>query len=339
MSHSFPSIRERGFTLIEGLVVVLVVGLLIALILPAVQSSREASRRAECGNRLRQIGLALNAHHAVHQAYPAAIVPNGRIAGKPAALAPVSAHALLLGHLEQVELSRQLETGLGRTGPPFPAAAHPKNRTARSTTLAVFLCPSDRGAAEAGAPGNSYRACNGPYPHEFEGAPGHGGGGAFPGFRATASAEFTDGLGATVGFSERSRGSGNPRSFDRKRDYWLTLLSNTMIHYSNDEILNICAFMTDQPSLFSWRPGSWWIEGNYPHTSYNHVAPPNWTGPDCSADGEGMAGGVMTARGNHPGGVNVLVMDGSVRFVTNSIALAVWRALATRAGGEPVELP
>ena len=104
-------------------------------------------------------------------------------------------------------------------------------------------------------------------------------------------------------------------------------------------MMAICDALRDEPGRFWPTAGASWSAGRYTDTLYNHVAPPNCSGPDCSVDnpfGEpgDIGGGAITARSNHPGGVNLLLMDGSVRFLKQGIALPTWRAPASRAGGD-----
>ena len=104
-------------------------------------------------------------------------------------------------------------------------------------------------------------------------------------------------------------------------------------------MMRICDALRDESGQFWPTAGASWSEGRYTDTLYNHVAPPDWSGPDCSVSNPfgnpgDIAGGAISARSNHPGGVNLLLMDGSVRFVKQGIALPAWRALASRAGGD-----
>lgn len=163
MSRSASATRRDcmacGFTVIELLVVVAVIGLLIGLILPAVNTSREAARRLACANNLKQVGLALAAHHASQGTFPSGILVNRKGAqGQPQAQNPLSAHAQLLPYLEQGPLFDGLNVAA------VPTGSNPSsNRTVYQTRLAVFACPAD--GIEL-VPGNSYRATVGPNPYD-----------------------------------------------------------------------------------------------------------------------------------------------------------------------------
>lgn len=338
MSQFRPESSRSAFTLIEVLVAISVIGLLMGLLIPAVISSREASRRVDCMSRLKQIGAALSAHESTHGAFPSAFLARGidKDGGPRPTNAPPAPHYQILPYLEQSALFNSVNT---RPGSDLDSVArHQANQTAFGTALAVFLCPSS--IAELG-PGNSYRACVGSLPYEFD-DPGRGGGGAFTGYRGLAPRDFEDGLSRTAGFSERTMGSGPKARPARDRDIWYSGLSALVSRPSADRVLAGCGAAASAPPEAWTRAGESWLQGGYPDTLYNHIAPPNWSGMDCSlgapvADPGSISGGAFTARSQHRGGVNVLLMDGSVQAVSSTIDLKVWRALGTRSGHETVQ--
>lgn len=329
---------RTGFTLIELLVAVAIIGILCSLILAGVSSSRAAARRARCLANVRQIGQALASHHASWNAFPPAFRAEGRSSGSGALFScptPASVLVELLPYLDSGVLYHSFNFG------PFRTRLYPSNRdivinnvTVRSTAVPVFLCPADSGYGNQ--PGVSYRACGGPNPTEFEGTPWPGGGGAFPGFTGTSAPAFTDGLSNTVGFAERLIGSGDGARFNTRRDVWLSELSAVDPGADADATRAVCASLRNRNPNSFLGCGRFWTDGCYRYTLYNHVDLPNPQGADCSSGGAEISGGSIATRSWHSGGVNVLLMDGSATFVKSSISLSVWRALATRAGGETV---
>lgn len=326
------TLGRRAFTLIELLVVILIIGLLLGLLISAAMSAREASRRAACANNLRQLGIGLGNHASARGQFPFAMAPDPPSApGQPYSTGPLSAHVQLLPYLEGASLynglNLALESGLAYTA---------QNTSVLSAKLESFLCPSDPTHL---APGCHYRVCCGPYPYEMEGF-FLGGGGAFPGLKAVKPSDIRDGLSQTIGMSERVTGSDSAR-FDRVRDFWFSGISQVRSPRSSDEMRNACAALTSTPADFWSHSGERWAVGRYADTMYNHVAGPNGASPDCSADlrfgvpGD-VSGGAVSARSHHTGGVQTVFLDGSVRFLKETVQLETWRALATRAGGDPI---
>lgn len=326
---------RSGFTLVEALVVVSIIGLLAALLVPAVISSRESSRNVECSNRLRQIGVAMASHESAHGFFPPGMRPSGVDAmGRRFANSPLSAHYQLLPYLEQTPLFNSINVRPGSIDAPVGVSS--ADATAAKTSLAVFLCPSDPSDLR---PGNSYRANFGAHPYEFEHAPGLGLG-SFTGFDTLKPADFADGLGSTAAFSERVMGSGRKDGQDRQRDIWFSGLANQIPRPTPDQVREKCGLPSHGPRETWSRAGEHWIVGRYADTMYNHVSNPNWDGMDCSVDipfGEpgDLAGGAVSARSNHHHFVNTLFMDGSVRRITSTVDLMIWRSMGTRAGREP----
>ncbi len=333
---------RSGFTLIESLVVVSIIGLLVALVLPAVQSAREAARRAQCVNNLKQIGIALHNYEASNRSFPL----NWRnpridpVRGLPHVIAghPYSALTRLLAHLDQqplfASINFSVETYPINYGDAFP---FPANQTAYQTTLAVFLCPSD-GASSPTTYGCNYRGNYGvgPFPATAPETYDSGNGFySFPGVLGPQS--FPDGLAHTVAYSERLRGTGEGSGLlAPARDFGNILVMYDCDMRSADYALR-CSQLAATRNFPSFRmAGFTWFYGDFECASYNHAQEPNGRIPDA-IDTSGTYAGIATARSLHPGGVNSLMADGSVRFVKESIARQVWRGLGTRNGDELVE--
>jgi prepilin-type N-terminal cleavage/methylation domain-containing protein/prepilin-type processing-associated H-X9-DG protein len=331
--------RRRGFTLIELLVVIAIIAVLIGLLLPAVQKVREAAARLKCQNNLKQIGVALHAYESANGALPP------RRAAYPLV---VSAHGRILPFIEQDNLGRNVDVSqvpLYNSNPAsFPLP--PGNYLASITVIKLYVCPSDpmngqNPSAFATQPsgavsttdlyaGANYVACIG----SGDGSADNTGtwwgqyktGDGLFGQTPVRFADVTDGLSNTAMFSESTMGGGAAdyaasTPTDAARQV-LTLPGSTVTSDAN------CA----GGGTWSSMRGAKWINGHYADVNYNHHLLPNDRRWDCSNASHNP--GQAAARSNHPGGVNVLLGDGSVRFVRNGIDPATWRALGTRAGGE-----
>lgn len=316
--------RPKAFTLIELLVVMSIMGLLIAMLLSAVMAAREAARRVACSDNLREIGLAMHNHDATHRRLPA-----GRGAPFPRVF---SALAHLLPYVEQESLRSMIDITAAPVTFDTPTGVHDGsvNYMAATTVISVLVCPSDPAAGRiAGSPygGTNYAANAG------SGTVDHGtlqdADGVFYMASSTRFADITDGASNTVAFAERTLGQGTDAVPEPSETLILEL------PFGPDPTPSACS----TPASGNWNAerGAKWILGNYGNTLYNHCYPPNAVSWDCMDQRQQKSR--MTARSRHPGGVTVLLCDGSVRFVSQTIDLAAWRALATRAGGESALLP
>jgi RNA polymerase sigma factor (sigma-70 family) len=302
----------RAFTLIELLVLVLVIGLLIALLLPAVQASREAARRAQCMNNLRQIGLALENYSSV-----AGVYPPGWIDRLPGFGPPLWGWgARLLDFLEQSPL---VAGDLLQQWFATQATA-----TVQTTRLAVFLCPSSPGGglveipvgglAPFGftqfAPSNYVGSAGNKNPYDFPKTCG----GVFFENSAVAAASIGDGMSATLLVGERSR--------DLSNATWSggVLASNCT---GPSWPVQVCDDATLSFTLSNAGPATSVYAGGPTVDPRIHVPNDRQPGPDGY-------------RSLHPGGCNFLFCDGSVRFVKETVNPPIFAALATRAGGEVV---
>jgi prepilin-type processing-associated H-X9-DG protein len=297
--------------LIELLVVIAIIGVLIGLLLPAVQAAREAARRAQCTNNLKQIGIALHNYHDTVGALPVGQLP-----------ASYSALAQLLPYIEQGVSYAAINFDL--------VQSTPENSTAIMLNMSFLLCPSDypsRQPARGGA--TNYHANKGTQvvwldntgPNAAIPAPD----GIFIFNKAIRFAEVSDGLSNTAFFSERVLADGSNSIVSPLEDVFFPKTTPT----TSDEALEQCRAL-DITNLSNQAPvfmGAPWMHGQH---TYQHSTPPN--GRSCGFFILNRA--TMPPSSRHPGGVNLLRGDGSVRFVKQTIDLATWRGLGTRAGNE-----
>jgi len=333
--------RARGFTLIEMVVVCGILSLLVALLLPAAQAAREAARRAQCASNLRQIGIGLANYLQTSGTFPPNVLNYGYSGHKESRQWNFySIHARLLPFLDErpiydaINFSASTYPDMWKDPPesywPDAGWSNRMNQTVRLTAISLFLCPAD-GGAFAGT-GTNYRGNAGV-------GPGWGttaeypdsGNGMLPELGLIGPANVTDGMSHTAMFGERLRGSGGPNvALDRD-----TFALNDVVFTADELILGARAVARpDNPDIFTSH-GQYWFWTGRERTLYDHAQAPNGVVPDAMypLTDRGMA----TARSNHPGGVNGLMGDGSVRFVAETIDQAVWRGLGTRNGGELVD--
>ncbi len=346
--------RSRdGFSLIELLVVIAIITILIGLLLPAVQGAREAGRRAQCTNNLKQIGLAIHNYASTFQVLPPGKGEN-YVGSLPTAAtyARWSTQSQLLMFLEQGNLFNSINFSLppetpGMAGdvPFMPPYQNPnrENSTSSLVQVGTFLCPSDGGGSLIGQwpGGNNYLgnlqtwACDLSDDFPSTVAPAEQIQGIFYYRSAVRMAHITDGLSNTAFFSEKIRGT-DQNDPDARSD---SLVFSPSGLVSSDTTYRACQAMNPMTTTrLTRRQGMSWVMGEMCCTSYNHVAPPN--SKTCA--GTGFAGTManmpmqVPPSSRHPGGVNLLMGDSAVRFVKSGVTLGTWRALGTRAGGEVI---
>ncbi len=351
-------LRRRAMTLVELLVVIAIIGILVGLLFPAVQAAREAGRRIQCVNNLKQLGLATHNYASAHRTFPpgrlVAVSPSDNLTASANANATsgngncFSAFAFLLPQLEQSVIYNQINFNSG----PDTAA----NNDMSITQPPVFVCPSDAGlrslAQGAGFAGvSNYVLSTGT---TFSVSPKNPGGqqvtGVFYENSRVRLADVTDGTSQTICISEQilsdpndpANSGGNWNGVIPTTGFVLTSGNNNtnagpeLLNYSQDCVSGNRLQLTRGNRLLYGAPG---------HTMYNHVRGPNDKQIDCRGGLPHSQRNVywwsrlshnVAAHSKHTGGVHSLFSDGHVQFISASIELAVWNGSGSRSGNEVV---
>ena len=332
MSNSGTFRRRRAFTLIELLVVIGIIAILISLLLPAVQSARAAVRRMSCKNNLKQIGLALHNYLEVFSVFPPSFCadgPSGTGGGE------WSLQARILPYLDQANLQNLIDFKRSYGG------GDAASLTVRTTRVPIYLCPSETNdRARTGSNGPIHYPLNYAFNagtwQVYDPKTGRGGNGAFYPNGKTRPADFTDGTSNTLGFSEVKaftpylRDGGNAPAMHPSSPDQISAMGGTF---------KISSGHTE------------WVDGRVHQTGFTTTFTPNTFVPhfsggkqydidytSCREDKScnRVVRAAVTARSFHEGIVHVLLMDGSVRPVSETIDHDVWHNLGSRNDGNPV---
>jgi len=324
-----------GLTLIELVVTLAIIGILILLALPAIQRARAASMRLSCANHLRQIGIALQRYHDDFDLYPSAMPVTAQmdvnVAGGGFIYSPF---VRLLPYLEQSALYNSINFVGGLFQEPFALTL---NNTVVATRVGSYLCPAD-GASRIRRFGPcSYRInvgarCIGR---------SHPDVGAFEPWLWLSARDFSDGTSHTAGVSEKTIGQLDDSRFHAGSQWQYPVTAPfPQSRLLPDEARRICASANPNSHKVRDDGGATWFRNGFVHTWYNHVAEPNAPFLDCALHApfqfDLVTIGVFGPRSYHPSGVNVMMMDGSVRSVSERVGIDIWRSVATRSGGETV---
>lgn len=345
----------HGFTLVELLVAIAIIGILIALLLPAVQAARESARRMQCTNNLKQIGVALHNYHVTHGTFPFGVQPRhypGKWLGWLSS--EMGTIPYLLPFMEQGAIYDRIDCNVDPSDdgnpPGWPDDFHRINSPAFRNTISSLLCPSD---------GVSYRDVTNYHPL-YDGygrtsyRPNFGTDwtyvdrtdGPFHILSSTRLAQIRDGTSNTAAFSEHAQGddrntpsrySSTTKEFYLRGDFY-----RIPVNASADVVAleQWCLSGGDSQATLG---NGWPLLWSYDHRGYRHRARPNhatcveYRHPAKHVYGESTGHCdyyVNHPTSLHPGGVNLLMCDGSVRFVTETIDINTWHGLGTVAGGE-----
>jgi prepilin-type N-terminal cleavage/methylation domain-containing protein/prepilin-type processing-associated H-X9-DG protein len=350
--------KRRGFTLIELLVVIAIIAVLIALLLPAVQAAREAARRAACINNLKQIGLALHNYHDQNDSFPmGASLAAYSGPGIYSAKQNFSALAAMLPQLGETPIYNAINFFWGCEDS-TSVICYQINRTGQSANIKSFCCPSD---PNAGVPDNN----NTSNTNNYYGCLGTSSlittntgattlsvqtTGVFTWQRSYGVRDVTDGTSNTIAFAECLVGN-QTLVVGQKR---IGMVSVTGVNSAallldswsnvNGTIANVaaCDKAWNSRSGFSLdkQRGENWAHGCNDMTLFNTIVTPNanqdtWT--NCSSSSSGALSNYTNSDSWHPGGVNVCMSDGSVKFIKDSISRNIWWALGTKSNGEVID--
>lgn len=342
------TLAHRGFTLVELLVVIAIIGILIALLLPAVQAAREAARRTECVNNLRQLGIA-----AINYETSKKTLPMGRRRGTN----PDGTTIAQWGHLSRVLPYVEAAASFDLIDYTRPTVESP----VRLHQIEFFRCPSDsedrmnnatcdNNGDWLNAGRTNYRGNGGSEPgRSVEVPPGLGGhardyreenNGLFITNRAIRFSQVVDGTSHTALYSETVLGDGDRFAVEAPSDWFRISGTGQTAQAVYEKCVALNTTTATGPSQFPCA-GRNWVHGDYATSRYTHVMPPN--GRSCSQGSGNLTaiqvnedGGATTASSRHPGGVNLVMSDGSIRFVSNDIDPLAWRAAGSRDGAETV---
>lgn len=327
-SSKRPPVSQHpaGMTLIEIMVSLAIMAILMALLLPAVQSAREASRRATCNNNLHQIGIAEEALQASGSMPRATATGHAHEWGS---------HVYILPYIDQAALFNSLDlSGPPGVGSPTMPPSDGANQAVMRTLIPVYVCPSDP-VAEVRL---NYRISLGTSPGRYSATSTVlGQASALTGYwvGGREKRNVVDGTSNTAAFAEKLAGDHDPATRTAWRDGLEAIIPTPLTFIYPDQYVTLCSDpLPIQGANFSYGGNSWLIPDEA-QTMYNHVLTPNSRIPDCGDGGHGP----KTARSLHTGGVSVLFADGSVHFIANEIDLTVWRAAGSIAGNESVSVP
>ena len=334
-----------GFTLVELLVVIAIIGILIALLLPAVQAAREAARRTQCTNNLKQLALAMQNYHDVYTRFPARQAGSGdqNSGSNNTHRGRLSGWAAVAPYIEQQSIYDQINA--------LPHQAPWNNTTWYNTVIPALNCPSDPNTIPpTGTARGTVTYCmnGGDSPIDSFNAPvtSSSNRGVFHVFQWSTMAEISDGTSNTAVISERLR----PRAQNSLGNVvGLSLGTNPLTcraaYDASQKKYITGSFTTDTAPGFRWADGAAWFAG------FTTILPPN--SASCANAASHWERGIYTPSSRHPGGVNVAFADGSVRFISETVdtgnlgtdfpsptaggmsPYGVWGALGTKSGSEP----
>jgi len=317
--------KRQGFTLIELLVVIAIIAILVALLLPAVQQAREAARRSQCKNNLKQIGLALHNYHESYNSFPPSMCLT--FTGVP--WGEWGPQARLLAYMDQATLRELIDPSL-----PYSA---PQNLAAIAFRVAPYLCPSEindrqsfpHGPTEPQYP-LSYGANMGSW-MVYNPNTNVGGNGSFGPNQRIAMRDFVDGTSNTLGFSEVKafqailKTGGSPPVAPPSDPSQVAGFGGTNLEVDDGHTEWVEGRVHQDGFLTTFTPNAF-----VPFPSGGKTYDVDYTSDEEGDTSTGITYAAVTSRSHHVGSVNCLLMDGSVRSASENIDLTIWRNLGDR---------
>jgi prepilin-type N-terminal cleavage/methylation domain-containing protein/prepilin-type processing-associated H-X9-DG protein len=323
-----------AFTLVELLVVIAIIGILVALLLPAIQAAREAARRSQCKNNLKQLGLAVLNYESAKKRLPPSVEINAKTM-LGTANGAWGIHGHILPYVEEESLRNLVDLNINWD----------TQQAINNVRIAIYSCPSDGLAAEVRDPGSpkpllystTYGFNMGTW-FVYDPATNTGGDGVFFPNSYTRLAKISDGTSKTLMVAEVKAWTHYTRNGGP---------SSTTIPKNADEAATIVASGAEYKNTGHTE----WPDGRVHHTGFTATMPPNTfvkyvkgaevLDADFNSWQEGKNGtsgsptyAIITSRSYHAGTVNAAMVDGSVQSIGDDVDLLIWRAKATRAGGE-----
>ena len=330
-----PLRKVAGFTLVELLVVIAIIGVLVALLLPAVQAAREAARRSQCSNNMRQMVLATHHYMDSLKSIPPAVCLAPSVGGL------WSVHARILPYMEQLNLQNIIDFRYNYND----MTNAPQHAQVTKMRIASYVCPSEvnavpRVTATLTHFPTTYGINYGTW-FVYNAPTGQTGNGAFVVNQRITDGAYLDGMSNTVAFAE-------------VKAYQARLMNSSLPAVMNAPIPSDPDAVLTYGGTFGTTAHTEWVDGKVHETGITTVFPPNTkiaysnAGADYDVDfisrGESLTAtvptyAVVTARSFHPGIAQTSFMDGSVKGVANTVDVNAWRAMGSRHGGEVFETP
>ena len=358
------SAGRSGFTLIELLVVIAIIAILIALLLPAVQQAREAARRTQCKNNLKQLGLAIYNYHDVHNVFPMAsgldAGPGGQRQSGFIGMLPYIDQAPLFNLAASGGVAASVNGTQNYNG--FVFVPWDGNHRVCTTKIPMFMCPSDADrTTDAGLRGTNYAMSRGDTSWDnnpgWSGNDGRGLRGFFVGGNGPSGTrsvrDVTDGLSNTIAMSEKIKGTGAANTI---RTGGAADSMQQTDHRANPSAClatvggnGVYTAHTISQTNGTWTTGARWTDGAPLYTGHTTILGPNKA--NCITSGGDALDGIFEPSSHHTGGVHCLMGDGAVRFISENISTGntatpmqdrpsgpspygVWGSLGTVTGGE-----